>query len=135
MRYVTPKELEFINQYAVESVGGTNYGIQSMSSFETIIYQPQQVVFGQELYPDLWLKAAFVFQKITKKHVFFDGNKRTAIQAALYFLYLNGYLPKDDKIINEDGEKVVMMVTNSPDSEEIMVTVAEWFKNIMIAIN
>lgn len=133
-RYLTPKELQYINQHAVESVGGMNYGIQSMSSFETIINQPQQVVFGKELYPDLWLKAAFILQKITKKHVFVDGNKRTAMQAALYFLYLNGYQPKNNQIINEDGEELIMMVTNSPDSEFIMVEVAEWFKNVMILI-
>jgi death on curing protein len=135
MRYLTSKELQYINQHAVESVGGTNYGIQSMSSFEIIINQPQQVIFDKELYPTIWLKAAFMFQKITKKHVFVDGNKRTAIQAALYFLYINGYKPKNNQVINGDGENLVMMVTNSPDSEVIMVKIADWFKEIMEPIN
>lgn len=85
IRYLTQAELIEINKYAVQQVGGITFGVQSKAALQVIVNQPQQVVFGHELYPTIWLKAAFILQKITKKHVFIDGNKRTAIQSALYF--------------------------------------------------
>ncbi len=103
MRYLTKAELIEINKYAVHMVGGSNYGVQLEGSLETVIEQPKQVVFGREIYPDIWTKAAFILQKITKKHVFVDGNKRTSIQAALYFLSINGYTVKSVSTVNEDA--------------------------------
>lgn len=90
MRYLTRQELIELNKQAVEIVDGKYFGVQSESALDIIIEQPQQVIFGKELYPTIWLKAGFILQKITKKHVFTDGNKRTAILASLYFLNLNG---------------------------------------------
>jgi len=128
MRYLTAAELKAINQYAVQMVGGSNYGVQSDASLKVVIEQPQQIVFGKELYPTIWLKAAFILQKITKKHVFVDGNKRTAIQAALYFLSINGYQIKDADTVNKTGEELMLMVTNAPDNEDVMLSVSEWLK-------
>lgn len=130
MRYLTKAELIEINKYAVQMVNDSNYGVQSESSLDTVIEQPKQVIFGRELYPDVWIKAAFILQKITKKHVFVDGNKRTSIQAALYFLSINDYTVKDISKVNEDAEELVLMVTNAPDSDEIMLHIAEWLKKI-----
>ncbi|MFC6253148.1 type II toxin-antitoxin system death-on-curing family toxin [Secundilactobacillus hailunensis] len=127
MNYLTRQQLREINKYAVLSVGGINYGIQSEPAFEVIISQPAQVVFGHELYGTIWLKAAFVLQKITKKHVFVDGNKRTAIMAALYFLHINGYQVTNLQLINHSDE-FVLAVTNSPDNESTMLEIADWLK-------
>lgn len=129
MRYLTKNELIELNKKAVKIVGGINFGVQSEASLETIIKQPQQIVFGKELYPNIWLKAAFILQKTTKKHVFTDGNKRTAILASLYFLQLNDK-HIDDMIVNRDGEELMLTVTNSPDDEKIMIEIAEWLKKI-----
>ena len=127
IHYLTRQQLVFINQYAVEVVGGITYGVQTEAGLATVLEQPKQVVFGHELYPTIWLKAAFILQKITKKHIFVDGNKRTAIQAALFFLYLNDYVAEDNQEIN-NADKFVLSVTNSNDSEETMVEIAKWLK-------
>lgn len=129
MIYLTKEELIELNKNAVVSVDGTNYGVQSESALETIIEQPKQVIFGKELYDTIWLKAAFILQKVTKKHVFIDGNKRTAILAALYFLQIN-QKNIDSKIVNQDGEDLMLFVTNAPDDEKIMIQVAEWLKSV-----
>jgi death on curing protein len=42
------------------------------------------------LYPDLFSKAAALFESLVSNHPFLDGNKRTAITAAGLFLRLNG---------------------------------------------
>lgn len=127
MKYLTRSQLQEINKYAVVSVGGINYGVQSEAALEVIINQPAQVVFGHELYSTIWLKAAFILQKITKKHVFVDGNKRTAIMAALYFLHLNGYRPKELELINRSDD-FVLAITNSPDNEDTMLEIAKWLE-------
>ncbi|WP_137598109.1 type II toxin-antitoxin system death-on-curing family toxin [Paucilactobacillus kaifaensis] len=129
VKYLSKSQLLKINQYAVEMVGGKSYGVQSAEALDVVIEQPQQIIFGHELYPTIWLKAAFILQKITKKHVFIDGNKRTSIQAALYFLNLNGYQLVDNKVVNE-SDGLILAVTNSPDNEETMKYVAEWLESI-----
>lgn len=127
IQYLTKSDLIEINKYAVRLVGGTNFGVQSESALDVVVNQPQQVIFGNELYPTIWLKAAFIMQKITKKHVFVDGNKRTAIQAAMFFLHINGHNPKKILDIN-NADSFVLSVTNSKDDEDTMVDVANWFK-------
>ena len=129
IKYLNKAQLIAINEYAVKMVGGKTYGVLSEVSLEMIIEQPQQIVFGQELYPSIWLKAAFILQKIAKKHAFKDGNKRTAIQAALFFLNINGYEIIDDDLIN-NSEEFIISVTNSPDSEEIMLEIAKWLEMV-----
>lgn len=90
-----------------------------------LVKQPQQVVFGRELYPSIWLKAAFIIQKLTKKHVFVDGNKRTALLSGLTFLKINGYKLHFSQ---QEGEDLILSVTTSADNEEVMITLAEWLK-------
>lgn len=46
------------DEQAVLKFGG-NAGIQSRA-FEVILDQPKQVVFGQEVYPTVWLKATYM---------------------------------------------------------------------------
>ena len=90
-----------------------------------ITEQPKQVLLGHELYPNIGLKAAFILQKITKKHIFVDGNKRTALVATSFFLRQNGY----SLIFNDDEAfKFILAVTNSEDSEKNMKYAADWLK-------
>lgn len=127
MHYLTKSDFIYLNERVVKKVGGSNFGVISDASLEAIIEQPKQVVFGRELYPSIWLKAAYILQKTAKKHAFSDGNKRTAIIASLVFLNINGYQPIDDELIN-NSEKFVLAITNSPDTEAIMLKIAEWLK-------
>lgn len=129
LKYLTVQQLIEINKQVVLQVGGTNHGVQSVESLHVVIEQPAQIVFDHELYPTIWLKAAFILQKITKKHVFVDGNKRTALMASLYFVNQNGYQLINNKIVNQAGD-FVLSVTNSPDNEETMQQIANWLQEI-----
>ena len=60
-QYLNREELLSLNEQAVLKFGG-NAGIQSPRAFEVILDQPKQVVFGQEVYPTVWLKAAYMMQ-------------------------------------------------------------------------
>jgi death-on-curing protein len=52
--------------------------------------RPQTTVFGQDAYPDIWLKAAALLHSIVKNHALIDGNKRLGWLATGVFLELNG---------------------------------------------
>jgi prophage maintenance system killer protein len=48
---------------------------------------------GQLLHEDLFRMAAALHFSLVLKHPFVDGNKRTALMAALTFLGVNGHFP------------------------------------------
>ena len=125
MNWLTQEDIIDINKLVLRKADSTLFAVQYPQGLDMIVQQPQQVVFGRELYPNIWIKAAFIIQKLTKKHLFTDGNKRTALLAGMTFLALNDY---HLTFSAQAGEALILDVTNSPDSEEIMVTLAEWLK-------
>lgn len=125
MIFLTKSDLIRINQLVIARAGSETHGVQYPQGLDIVVEQPKQVVFGQELYPNVWIKAAFIIQKITKKHIFADGNKRTALLAGLSFLKANEI---SLRFSMEEGESLILSVTNSPDNDEVMVTLAEWLK-------
>lgn len=125
MKYLNKLTLIAINKNVIKRSKKGSAGVQYPEGLDVVIEQPKQVVFDHELYPTVWLKAAFILQKITKKHVFFDGNKRTALSATTFFLLENGY---DLEFNDDEGFKFILAVTNSEDSEKNMKYAADWLK-------
>lgn len=52
--------------------------------------RPAASAFGEDAYPDIWLKAAALLQSVVKNHALVDGNKRLGWLATAVFLKLNG---------------------------------------------
>ena len=126
-QYLNREELLSLNEKAVLKLGG-NAGIQSPRAFEVILDQPKQVVFGQEVYPTVWLKAAYMMQQIIKTPVFVDGSKRTAGLVVLLFLQENGYQPVGEDY-NEVARNFILEMVQSDNSEETMKLIAKWLSN------
>lgn len=126
-QYLNREELLSLNEQAVFKLGG-NAGIQSPRAFEVILDQPKQVVFGQEVYPTVWLKVAYMLQQIIKTPVFVDGSKRTAGLVVLLFLQENGYQPLGDDY-NEVARDFILEMVQSDNSEETMMLIAKWLSN------
>ena len=122
MIYLTQAEIIAVNQYALAGVGQHYQGIQYPAGLSLVVEQPQMIVFERALYPTIWLKAAYIMQKITKKHIFADGNKRTAFLATLLFLRKNGYLVK---FTTDEGEALMIQITMAEDTEDEMIKVSE----------
>ena len=122
--YLTRNELIRLN-HDIRPEVPTDELVQYAPGIDVVVMQPQQVLFGRELYPTLWLKAAFIMQKITKKHIFTNGNKRTSLTATAYFLYKNNY---DLVITNKEAIDIVLFATNEEDSEENMQKIADRLK-------
>lgn len=67
--------------------------------------QPKQEVFGQELYPSVFEKAAILGINIIKRRIFFNGNKRTGFVAMVQFLALAVKLSLDIAVDDSDFDK------------------------------
>jgi death-on-curing protein len=121
MIYLTATEITAVHHRVLERTGQDDRGIQYPAGLSLVVNQPQMVVFGHELYPTVWLKAAYIMQKITKKHIFVDGNKRTAYIATLLFLRKNAWLLR---LTADEGEALILQVTLADDSEDEMKIIA-----------
>lgn len=67
-------------------------GVRDIGRLEAAVATQYQQVFGKELYPDAYMKAAAIMRGIIADHPFIDGNKRTAMLAGLALMELNGRL-------------------------------------------
>jgi death-on-curing protein len=90
VRYLSSNEVLLIHNHAIREFNGS-LGLMSPGQLEASIAAPRQTMFGEELYPDLFSKAAILFYLLVKDHAFIDGNKRTAALALIEFLERNGY--------------------------------------------
>lgn len=66
MIYLTATEITAVHHRILERTGQDDRVIQYPAGLSLVVNQPQMVVFGYELYPTVWLKAAYIMQKITK---------------------------------------------------------------------
>jgi death-on-curing protein len=90
VRYLTIDEIFTMHDRAIREYGGSPE-LMSLGHLEATLAAPRQTMFGEELYPDVFSKAAILFYLLIKNHPFLDGNKRTAFLALMRFLNLNGY--------------------------------------------
>lgn len=77
MLKITVKEIIEANQI-ICSEYRNDHGIRDRNLLLSIPEGVNQSVFGEDAYPTIEDKIAFVVASIAKNHIFFDGNKRTA---------------------------------------------------------
>lgn len=90
MAYLTASQILLIHSLAIDETGGS-HGVRDHHAVLGIEATPKQQVFGKELYPTAFEKAATYARGIILDHPFLDGNKRTGMIAASVFLENNGY--------------------------------------------
>lgn len=89
MKYLDLEQLLMLHVYVLTKTGGGD-GIRDIGRLESAVTVQQQIVFGEELYPTLYAKAAAMMRGIVADHPFVDGNKRTATMSVVVLLELNG---------------------------------------------
>ena len=62
-------------------------GFRDKKLIDSIIQKIDEQISGQEIYPDLYSKAASLFEGIIRLHPFIDGNKRTALASVQEYLF------------------------------------------------
>lgn len=90
MHYLTAGQILLIHSLAIDETGGS-HGVRDGHAILSIAHAPRQAVFGRELYPTVFEKAAVYARGIVMHHPFVDGNKRTGMSVAAVFLEQNGY--------------------------------------------
>ena len=90
MKYLTAEQVLFIHARLIAETGGS-HGVRDLGLLLSAIGRPQTGFEGQDLYPDLFLKAAALLDSLILNHPFLDGNKRTGVAAAGLLLVRNGY--------------------------------------------
>ena len=98
-----------IHAEAIKLFGGLK-GVRDENLLASAVLTPQSSFGGKSPYADIIeIAAAYLFY-ICKNHPFLDGNKRTAMMAAIVFLRLNGIEPLPD---SAKWEKLMLDVAAS----------------------
>jgi death-on-curing protein len=98
-----------IHREVLIAFGGLD-GVRDAGLLESAVAAPQASFGGESPFADaVEVAAAYLFY-LCKNHPFIDGNKRTAMTAAIVFLRLNGFEPAKD---GEAWEALVLDVAAS----------------------
>lgn len=98
-----------IHAEALTRFGGLD-GVRDENLLASAVLTPQSSFGGKSPYADLVeIAGAYLFY-LSGNHPFIDGNKRTAMMAAIVFLRLNGIEPAPDSV---EWERLVLDVASS----------------------
>jgi death-on-curing protein len=94
---------------ALQRFGGSD-GVRDENLLASAVLTPQSSFGGKSPYADLIeIAGAYLFY-LCGNHPFIDGNKRTAVMAAIVFLRLNGIEPAPD---SDEWERLVLDIASS----------------------
>ena len=117
--------LSYIHDHIIDASGGSK-GFHNEGLVKSALARPLHTIMGEDAYPDIFSKAAALLGAIANNHGFRDGNKRTAMAAAVLYLEQN-----DIKVVftNQEYEDIMLhVVNNKPSIEEIK----EWLKQHVV---
>lgn len=118
MKYLTVKDIIKINAKLITTVSsGELIGLKDAAALDMAVNQPQQEVFGEELYPTIYDKASILAINLAKRHPFQNGNKRTALVAMITFLMMNGYTTS---FTQEEAVQFILNITTSSQEFDLM---------------
>ncbi len=122
MKHLSVDDLELIHIQIIDASGGSQ-GVRDRGRLESAFAAMRQEVFGEELYPTIFEKAAVLMRGVIADHPFTDGNKRTGTMSALVFLNLNGQdtSPLNDSALEDFAVKVAVEHLDVP-------FIAAWLK-------
>jgi len=89
VRFPSVDDVLAIHEDTIAHEGGLA-GLRDPGLLESAVLMPQQQLGGEYLHDGLPAMAAAYLFHIAQNHAFHDGNKRTAVLAALVFLAVDG---------------------------------------------
>ena len=120
--YLTLEQILVIHQDQIDRYGGS-HGIRELALLESAAFRPQSTFSDQDLYSDLFDKAAALMHSLILNHPFIDGNKRTGTVATAGFLHFNGH---DLKLTQKELVEISLLVESKKlDLEQI----SKWLKD------
>jgi death-on-curing protein len=95
---------------------------------ENLAIIPQTRHFGEEQYPTIESKAAILFYKINKGHIFPNGNKRISLACLFVFLDSNNF--RLDITEDQATNKALEVANSDPnDFHQVKRELESWIKN------
>ena len=120
-QYLLPEQVLFLHSRLIEETGGA-HGVRDLGMLLSALGRSQSTFEHQELYLDLFTKAAALMDSLVWNPPFLDGNKRTAVAAASIFLSINHYRLV---VVNEEMIRFTLACAQSQVS---LVEMTLWFK-------
>jgi death-on-curing protein len=104
--------VDIVREIHAEALGrfGGLEGVRDENLLASAVLTPQSSFGGKSPYGDIVEVAAAYLFYICGNHPFLDGNKRTAMMAAIVFLRLNGIEPSPD---SDEWEEFVLEVAST----------------------
>lgn len=127
MKYISANDIVTIHDAIVKDIGGS-LGVREPGLLLSIAEKPKASLGNQDLYPDIFTKAATLYESLSNYHVFIDGNKRTAAIVMYRFLSVNGYeLTASNK---ELEDYTLFVATHNPDISDVAIWIKKHSKKI-----
>jgi death on curing protein len=92
---------------------GAALQVSDYGPLDSAVARPVATVFGIDAYPDLFTKAAALFQSLARNHALVDGNERTAWEATSAFIGINGVELRAGFDVDATEEFVLNVATGS----------------------
>jgi death-on-curing protein len=121
MIYLSAEQILFLHARLVIETGGSQ-GIRDLNLLLSAVTRRQASFNDQDLYPDVFLKAAALMDSLIRNHPLVDGNKRIGFAAATMFDLLNGY-----RLI-VTNEEAIKFVLETARSEHSINEIADWLR-------
>lgn len=105
-------------------------GVEKEGLISALIQKQNQSLFGSDnLYPDIYLKAAVLMEGLIRWHIFTDGNKRTALMSTFIYLYGN----KHYLAIPIDSVRFLIRVADDRQNDQdytnnLIKEISEWLR-------
>ena len=114
IKYLSLEQVLRMHDAFIEKFGGLR-GIRDMNLLLSAIETPKAAMFGNDLYPTVYNKAAAYLYHIVQNHPFNDANKRTGFGADYLFLKANNIAILFD---DESLESLVIEVAKGKKTKE-----------------
>ena len=88
MTILTTSEVIELHEKLIAATGGS-YGLRDKGLLESAVLGCYQSFGGEDLYPTVIEKSAWLAYAICKNHPFIDGNKRVSVTSMLVLLRMN----------------------------------------------
>ena len=109
------------------------FGVEKVQGkLNGIITQIYQNVFGQELYPTVEEKAAYLLYFLVKDHPFVDGCKRIAATLFINFLFKNHILFKNSRQVISNEALVALTILTAESNPDEMEIIVKLISNILV---
>jgi death-on-curing protein len=117
-QFLNVEDVLELHEMQLKAFGGSS-GIRDRGLLESAVAMPEASYGGEYVHEDLYEMAAAYAFHLAENQPFLDGNKRTALHAALMFLDLNGY-----EVDDPAGDLYVAMIglAEKTTTKEILAT-------------